>query len=84
MKISWVLALSLFLTSLSLQAEDIRDSRNSIRGKVVNQKAYNERNRLLGVYRDGKTYTSTNRLFGYGDLLSALVVLDATNRGVWK
>ena len=46
--------------------------------------ADNERNTRLGEYRDGKTYLASGTLFGYGNLLSALIVNDAKRRGVWS
>lgn len=81
----WFLFLLVFaLVCGTLHAEDIRDSTGMSRGKITSQKAYNEKNKLLGSFRNGKTYYDNNRLFGYGNLLPALIVLDATKRGVWR
>jgi hypothetical protein len=62
----------------------IKDARATIRGRIEGKVAYNERNTRLGEYRDDKTYTAGGQLFGYGDLLSALIVNDAKRRGVWS
>jgi hypothetical protein len=66
------------------QPGTIKDARATIRGRIVGKVAYNERNTRLGEYRDGKTYLASGTLFGYGNLLSALIVNDARRRGVWS
>ena len=69
---------------ISGQSEVIKDSRATARGRIESQVAVKEQGNRLGHYRDGKTYLANGRLFGYGNLLSALVVDDAQRRGVWK
>jgi hypothetical protein len=65
-------------------AEEIKDSQARVRGRVEGDSAYNEKGNRLGYYRNGKTYKVNGRVFGYGNLLSALVVKSAEDRGVWK
>ena len=65
------------------QAGTIKDTRATTRGRIDGTVAYNERGTRLGEYRDGRTYLTSGTLFGYGNLLSALVVRDAQRRGVW-
>lgn len=66
-------------------AETIRNARGTPRGYIEDHVAYNERGARLGEYRDGKTYVAPGgQLFGYGQLLSALIVKDAQRRGVWS
>ena len=65
------------------QAGTIKDTRATTRGRIDGTTAYNERGTRLGEYRGGRTYLVSGTLFGYGNLLSALVVRDAQRRGVW-
>jgi hypothetical protein len=64
-------------------AGTIKDTRATTRGRIDGSTAYNERGTRLGEYRGGRTYLASGTLFGYGNLLSALVVRDAQRRGVW-
>ena len=65
------------------QAGTIKDTRATTRGRIDGTTAYNERGTRLGEYRGGRTSLASGTLFGYGNLLSALVVRDAQRRGVW-
>jgi hypothetical protein len=65
------------------QAGTIKDTRSTTRGRIDGSTAYNERGTRLGEYRSGRTYLARGTLFGYGNLLSALVVRDAQRRGLW-
>ena len=62
----------------------VKDARATVRGRIDGKVAFNERGTRLGQFHDGKTYTAGGQLFGYGDLLSALIVNDAKRRGVWS
>jgi hypothetical protein len=61
----------------------IKDTRATTRGRIDGTTAYNERGTRLGEYGGGRTYLTSGTLFGYGNLLSALVVRDAQRRGIW-
>jgi hypothetical protein len=88
MKTAVIVVLAVVLAAaaygISGQSEVIKDARATTRGWIDGQVAYNERGSKLGQYRDGKTYMANGSLFGYGNLLSALVVDDAQRRGIWK
>ncbi len=88
MKTAIIVALAVVLAAaaygISGQSEAIKDSRATTRGRIDGQVASNELGSRLGQYRDGKTYVANGSLFGYGNLLSALVVDNAQRRGVWK
>ncbi len=66
------------------QAGTIKDAHATVRGRIEGRVAYNERGTRLGEHRDGKTYSASGTLFGYGNLLSALIVTDAKRRGAWS
>jgi hypothetical protein len=68
---------------LGAQAGTIKDARATTRGRIDGTVAYNERGTRPGEYRGARTSLASGTLFGYGNLLSALVVRDAQRRGAW-